>query len=248
MVIQYIRSALFSFLVLPFLTLLICLFGLPFLFMKRQYFLKLARLWVHVIGFFERHLLGLHYEIRGVENLPKTNAFIIAAKHQSAYETFKLNTLFNDPAIILKKQLLSIPFWGWYLRKLDVIAIDRSSPKLAISSVRDGAVRAAAVGRPIVIFPQGTRVRPEVKPDQISYKPGVYRIQEATGLPIIPMALNSGVFWPKGSLLKKPGTIVLEFLPAIPPGLERQELMAKLEDVLETRSNRLAQDAQKELL
>ena len=240
---QYMRSVLFSFVVLPVFTLFTgVLIGLPFLLMRRSRFLGVIRFWVRGVHFLERYLLGLRYEVRGLEHVPKDGAFIIAAKHQSTYETFKLHLLFDDPAIILKKELLSIPLWGWYLAKSGMIAIDRSTPERAVVSVRDGAVEAVKQGRVLVIFPQGTRVRPHVSTAEKPYKPGVYRVHEATEAPVIPMALNSGVFWPRGSLLKKPGTVVFEFLPPIEAGLERRDFMACLEEALETRSDALAEE------
>lgn len=241
---QYVRSAFFSFFVLPFTTLFICVLGVPFMFAPRRIFMKLVKFWISVVSFLERHVLGLHYEVRGLEHLPEDGQCIIAAKHQSTYETFKIHSLFKDPAIILKRELLWIPIWGWYMAKSDVIAINRSSPDQAVETIRAGSQRVAAQKRPIILFPQGTRVRPGVGADVKPYKSGVYRIHEYTGLPVIPLATNSGCFWPKGSLLKKPGTVVFEFLPALPHGLERKVFMAELEQRLEEASNTLIKDAE----
>lgn len=201
------------------------------------------RTWARGVVWLERIILGLRYEVRGAEHLPSTGGYIIAAKHQSTYETFKLHVLFNDPAIILKKSLLSVPLWGWYLKKSGVIAIDRSTPEKAILSVKEGAERVAAEGRPLIIFPQGTRVNVGVTSKEKSYKAGIYRIHESTELSVIPMAVNSGVFWPKGSVLKKRGTVVFEFLPPLANGLERKEFMVALEAQLETASDKLAIEA-----
>ena len=153
----------------------------------------------------EKYILGLTYEVRGQEHLPEQGSYIIAAKHQSSYETFKLHTLFGDPAIVLKKELLRIPLWGMYLKKSDVIAIDRSSPKTAIKSIKDGAQHVKEQGRPIIIFPQGTRVSIDTTAQEKPYKIGIMRLQEATNLPIIPMAINTGYFQPKHKWCKKPG-------------------------------------------
>lgn len=243
--IQYIRSALFSFIALPIWTLIICVGGAPFLLTPRPVFMRLIRVWAKGVCLMEAVLLNLHYEVRGLDHIPKDGPCIIASKHQSTFETFKIHLLLPDCSIILKKELLSIPLWGWFLSRTGVIAIDRSTPEKAIISVRDGAKAMAAHGRSIVIYPQGTRVRPETTPQQISYKPGVFRVHEATSLPVIPLALNSGCFWPKGSLLKKPGTVVFEFLPALPAGLERRDMMTLLQDTLESQSNALAAEAGK---
>lgn len=238
--IQLIRSALFSFIALPIWTLFICLFGAPLLLMPRSIFMRWIRLWARGVYRLERLLLNLHYEVRGLEHLPADQRCIVAAKHESTYETFKVHLLFKDAAIILKKELFRIPLWGQFLMKTDVIAIDRATPKQAIVSVNEGARRVAAEGRTILIYPQGTRVKPDTLTSDISYKPGVFRIYEETGLPIIPMATNSGCFWPKGSLLKKAGTVVFEFLPPIPPGQDRTAVMEQLEQQIETRSKALA--------
>jgi 1-acyl-sn-glycerol-3-phosphate acyltransferase len=245
---QFLRSLLFSLIFLPAFTLLVCLvIGIPFLFMERKKFLGILRFWVKGVTWMEKYLLGLNYEIRGKENLPSDGSFIVAAKHESTYETFKLHALVDDPAIILKKELLSIPLWGWYLKKSGVIAIDRSTPEKAAVSVRDGAKAVAEAGRPIVIFPQGTRVAFDALPSENPYKAGIYRVYEATGLPVVPMALNSGCFWPKGSILKKPGRVVFEFMPPMPPALDRSGFMAELERRLEAQSAKLAIEAGSEI-
>ena len=218
------------------LTAVACVLCLPTLVLPRRYFMGVVHLFVHMTHFLERVILGLRYEVRGLENLPKEGPYIIAAKHQSAYETTKLHILFKDPSVILKKELLSIPLWGLYLKKSDPIAIDRSTPDTATQSIKDGALRMKEQGRPIVIFPQGTRVGTDQTTKDKPYKPGVARIQEATDLPIIPMALNTGLFWPRNSFFKSPGCVIFEFLKPIKPGLERQELMAQLEKETEEAS------------
>lgn len=247
MLLQYIRSFIFSYVAVPVLTLSVCVFGIPFLFAQRKTFMKVIKFWIRSESFLERIILDLHYEVRGLEHLPKDGPFIVAGKHQSTYETFKIHELFADPAIILKQELLSIPLWGQYLQKSGPIAIDRSSPTKATKSIQDGAITVKDEERPIVIFPQGTRVKPGISSDEMRYKPGVARIQEATNLPIIPMAINSGVFWPKGAFLKRSGTVVFEFLPAIEPGLDRKDLLQKIENVLETESTKLELEAKKQL-
>jgi len=207
-----------------------------------------VHLFVRKVYFLERFILGLDYEVRGQENLPQDGSFIIAAKHQSAYETLKLHMLFKDPAVILKKELLSIPLWGMYLKKSDPIAIDRSTPDTAIQSIQDGARRMKEQGRPIIIFPQGTRVHVGQTTKQKPYKVGIARIQEATDLPIIPMALNTGLFWPRSGWLKSPGCVIFEFLKPIKPGLERQKLMVKIEKNTEESSTSLMNEAKEQEL
>ncbi len=243
----WIRSALFNVIFFG-VTFILCIAYIPALLLPRKVFTGLVRFWVHICTFLECTILGLSYEVRGRENLPQNGPYIIAAKHQSMYETIKLRVLFPDPAIILKKELLSIPLWGWYLKKSGVIAIDRGTPETALKSIGDGAIEMAAAGRPIVIFAQGTRTRPNETPADKPYKGGVARIQDSIGLPVIPMALNSGLFWPKGGWLKSPGKVIFEFLPPIPPGKERKDLIKEIETRLEDASNSLMNEARAEAL
>lgn len=225
-----------------------CVALLPTLLLPRKYYMATVHAFVHTVYFLERHILGLDYQVRGMENLPKDGSYIIAAKHQSAYETMKLHILFKDPAVILKKELLSIPLWGLYLKKSDPIAIDRSTPDTAIASIKDGAKHVKEQGRPIVIFPQGTRVPVEMSAKNKPYKVGVTRIQDATGLPIIPMALNAGMFWPKRGWLKSSGRVIFEFLEPIPAGMERSTLLAKLEKETEDATQSLMNEAKEQEL
>lgn len=220
-----------------------CVLCLPFLLLPRRYFMGVVHGFVRTVHVLEKYALGLDYEVRGLENLPAEGSFIVAAKHQSPYETMKLHILLKDPAVILKKELLSIPLWGLYLKKSDVIAIDRSTPEAAIKSIQDGGRRMMAQGRPIVIFPQGTRVNVDQTPAHKPYKVGVARIQEATGLPIIPLALNTGMFWPRSGFLKSPGTVVFKFLEPIPAGKDRKELLKELEEKVEGESLSLINEA-----
>ena len=217
--------------------------AVPTLIMPRWGVMFVTRVYLGTTYLVEKYIFGLDYEVRGAEHLPEGSAYIIAAKHQSAYETTKLHKLFGDPAIILKKELLSLPIWGKCLAKTDVIAIDRSTPDSALQSIRDGAQRMMKAGRPIVIFPQGTRVGLDTPAARRPYKIGVVRIQEATGLPIIPMAMNSGYFWPRNSFLKRPGKVIFEFLPPIEAGKEPNDILKTLTDTIEEKSNALVEEA-----
>ncbi|MFN3700433.1 MAG: 1-acyl-sn-glycerol-3-phosphate acyltransferase [Alphaproteobacteria bacterium] len=243
----WLRSSLFN-LAFYGVTAIACIACLPTLAFPRQALLKIVRIWVGTVFVLEKYILGLRFEIRGLEHLPKDGkSYIIAAKHQSAYETMKLHTLFGDPAIILKQELLKIPLWGAYLKKSDVIAIDRSTPDAAIASIQDGAKRMMSQNRPIVIFPQGTRVRTDQTAQDKPYKIGVMRIQEATGLPIIPLALNSGYFWPRKGWFKRPGTVAFEFLPPIIAASDKAErgaALKALEAATEEKSEALLKEAE----
>ncbi|MCD8571523.1 MAG: 1-acyl-sn-glycerol-3-phosphate acyltransferase [Alphaproteobacteria bacterium] len=238
----WLRSTIYN-ITFYLLTVLACIVALPMLFLPRIWFLWVVRTWLALNTALERIIMGLSYEVRGLENLPEDGSFIVAAKHQSAYETLKLHVLFEDPAVVLKKELLSIPLWGGFLKKSDVIAIDRSSREQAMNSIIEGAKRMSEQGRPIIIFPQGTRVGIDESTKDKPYKFGIARLYEATKLPVIPMALNTGYFHPRKGWLKRPGKVMFEFLPAMEPDLKREEFMRKLESALEEKSIELLQDA-----
>lgn len=182
-----------------------------------------------------RVIAGTKLEVRGHENLPK-GACLVVSKHQSAWDTFGLVPLFRDPAIVLKDELKWIPFYGWFCVKFEHILVRRDKAAKALRAmIADAEVRAAQ-GREIVIFPEGTRQAPGAPPD---YKPGYVALYEALGLPCVPLALNSGLFWPRRSLVRHPGTIVVAFLEPIPAGLPRKEFRALLEARLEAAAQQL---------
>lgn len=182
-----------------------------------------------------RVICGTKLKVRGRLNLPEGPA-LIASKHQSAWDTFGLVPLTRDPAIIMKQELLSVPLYGWFSRKFEMIFVQRDLGPAALRRMAWDAAKRVAQGRDIVIFPEGTRRAPRAKP---AYKPGVFMLYETLKIPCVPVALNSGVFWPRRSLLRRPGTLVVEFLPPIPPGLPRKEFMSLLQDGIETATARL---------
>jgi 1-acyl-sn-glycerol-3-phosphate acyltransferase len=192
--------------------------------------------WQSGLAWIERNVAGIHYQVLGRKNIPD-GPCIIASKHESAWETCKLHLLFGDPAIVLKEELTRVPIWGWYARASGVIPVDRQGRTKALTRMMAAARKASMDRRKIVIFPQGTRVAPGVRKP---YKSGVAALYKELNLPIVPMALNSGLFWPKGKFLKKPGLITIEFLSPIPPDLPRQDMMRELESRLEAASDRLA--------
>ena len=199
------------------------------------------------IALIEKYILGLRLEMKGLENIPKTGAYIIAAKHQSAFETLKLPYMksLGYPAIILKKELTYIPIYGWYFSAMGQIAIDRGSAMEALESIVKGCQQRLAAGRSVIIFPQGTRTAIGAKKP---YKAGIAKVYRDTQVPIVPMALNSGVFWGRNSFFKKSGIITFEFLPPIPPGLPPLQMMEQLENAIETASDRLAIVAEQQAL
>jgi 1-acyl-sn-glycerol-3-phosphate acyltransferase len=201
----------------------------------------MAALAIH--GRFELWLLkvvcGIKLEVRGQEKLPQGGC-LVAAKHQSAWETFGLIPLLRDPAVLMKRELFWIPFHGWFSHKFGMIPVDRDKGPAALRRVVREAKLRAAQGREIVIFPEGTRRAPGAAPD---YKTGVVLLYEALKIPCVPLALNSGAFWPRRSLSLQPGTIVVEFLDPIPPGLSKAEFMERLIGSIETASARLLVEA-----
>lgn len=238
----FLRSLLFN-IIFYTLTVFTCIVLVPALALPRKVTLAGVTFYLYISALAEKYILGLNYELRGLEYLPKSGSYLAAVKHQSEYETLKLFTLFGDPAIILKKELMRIPLWGWHAWKLDFIAIDRKDREGAMASLMKGALRIKEQNRPIVIFPQGTRTRTHETTADKPYKGGVSKMYGATGLPVIPVAMNSGMFWPKNSFIKYPGTVVFEFLPPIEPGLPEKKVMQAIEERIETASIRLMHEA-----
>jgi 1-acyl-sn-glycerol-3-phosphate acyltransferase len=230
-----LRSLLFNIIFFS-LTVLMCFLLIWTIPLPRKQMLGVVHLWLRQVAWVERTIGGMSYRVVGWENVPD-GPCLIAAKHQSAWETLKLHLLFRDPAVVLKKELLSIPIWGWYLSRIGMIPIDRSAGSQAVQVMIQAARRAILDKRKIVIFPQGTRVAPG---DKRPYKSGIAALYRELDLPIIPMALNSGLLWAKNSFVRKPGVITIEFLPPIPRGLTRQEMMGLLQSELESASDRLA--------
>jgi 1-acyl-sn-glycerol-3-phosphate acyltransferase len=225
-----VRSALFLAWFLLVTTVLSLIF-LPVLLLPRGATVWLARSWSHATFWGLKIFAGIGFEICGV---PPRGPVLVAAKHMSMWDTLALYLALDSPAIVLKRDLLYIPFYGWFLWKATAIPIDRSAGASALRKMSASAKQVLAEGRPILIFPEGTRKKPGAPPD---YKPGVAGLYALLEVPCVPVALNSGVYWT--GFIKKPGVIVLEFLEAIPPGLKRGAFMAELESRIETATNNL---------
>lgn len=191
--------------------------------------------WSKVIGGALRVIAGVDCEFRGTENLPPPPA-VIASKHQSAFDTICYLWLKPFPMYVMKKELLSIPFWGWYANRCGKVAVDRRGGAGALKKMVRESLVALDDGKYLVVFPEGTRVAPG---DKKPYHPGIAAIYAAAKAPLVPVALNSGVFWGRRKFLKRPGTIVVEYLPPIPPGLDRKAFIAELESRIEEATNRL---------
>jgi len=186
-----------------------------------------------------RLVCGTKLEVRGRERLPK-GAVLVVSKHQSAWDTFALVPLFRDPAIVLKDELKWIPFYGWFCVKFEHILVRRDRASVALKQMVADGQKKAEQSRQIVIFPEGTRRPPGAPPD---YKPGYVALYEGLGLTCVPLALNSGLYWPRRSFLRYPGTIVVEFLEPIPPGLPRAKFRRRIETAIEAASARLIDEA-----
>ncbi len=221
-------------------TALFLVLGSPLLLGPRRW--AMAGLKYHALTsiWWMRVIVGTRLEVRGRENLPEGPA-LIASKHQSAWDTFGLIPLTRDPAMVMKQELLSLPLYGWFSRKFEMIPVQRELGPAALRRMALEAATRALQGRDIVIFPEGTRRPPGAPP---AYKPGVALLYDKLNLPCVPVALNSGMFWPRRSLVRRPGVIVVEFLPAIPPGLPRKTFAATLQDAMETATARLVAEAQ----
>ena len=223
--ILWLRSALFLLWFLLITTLLSLVF-LPVLALPRGATVWLARLWSRVTFWGLKVFSGIGFEVRGT---PPKGAVLVASKHMSMWDTLALYLVLDAPAIVLKRELLRIPFYGWFLRKATAIPIDRSAGASALRKMSSAARRVLDQGRPILIFPEGTRKKPRAVPD---YKPGVAGLYTLLGVDCVPVALNSGVYWT--GFLKRPGTIVLEFLEPIGPGLKRDAFMTLLQARIES--------------
>jgi 1-acyl-sn-glycerol-3-phosphate acyltransferase len=200
---------------------------------------KVGKPWAKGALFLAKYICNITYEIRGREHL-LSGPTIYASKHQSAWDTIIFLTILNRPAYVLKRSLLRIPLWGWYLWRMQMIAIDRSAKASAMKDMIKQSRAALKDGRQIVIYPEGTRTKPGAPP---AYHPGVTALYSFLNVPVVPSALNSGYYWGKDSFLKRPGKIIIEFLPAIAPGADKAEFAATLKKTIETASQRLLEEA-----
>jgi 1-acyl-sn-glycerol-3-phosphate acyltransferase len=237
-----IRSVLFN--VLFYLNLAVQIIAaLPTLLMPRWGILAVARFWARTNLWLLRVVCGTKVEFRALTKIPP-GPLLVAAKHQSLWETFALLLILSDPAYIMKRELMWIPFFGWYAWKAGMIPIDRSKRSQALAEMNACARRELARNRQIIIFPEGTRRPPGAEP---KYKYGVAHLYVETGVPCVPIALNSGLFWPRRSIRRYPGTIRVEVLDPIPPGLAKDAFFERLQRDIEMATARLIAESERDV-
>jgi len=224
------------------LTAVLLLVSLPTHLMDRRWACRVGKLWTRGLSWGLATFCGLRYELRGRVELLRQPG-LIASKHQSAWDTMIFHTISADPAYVMKKELLSIPLYGWLAKKQGNIPVDRKGGAAALKRMMEHATAALAGGQQVVIFPQGTRVPPGAPAADWPYHPGVAGLYSKLGAGCVPVALNSGVFWGRRSFVKRAGTIVVDVLDPIAPGLTRAAFMRELEQRIEAATARLEAEA-----
>lgn len=239
----FFRSILFN--VLFYLNLTVQIVGaLPTLAMPRWGILAVAKFWARTNLWLLRAVCGIKVEFRGLAKIPR-GPLLVSSKHQSLWETFALLLILPDPAYIMKRELMWIPLFGWYAWKAGMIPIDRSKGSQALADMNERARQELARDRQIIIFPEGTRRPPGAEP---RYKYGVVHLYLETGVPCVPIALNSGLFWPRRSIRRYPGTIRVEVLDPIAPGLGKEAFFERLQREVESATARLVAEGERDLV
>lgn len=211
---------LFAFLAWTICAAILCL---PVL-VSRRASIGAIRHWVRGVRLLARVICGVTFRSEGRENIP-VGPCIVAAQHQSSFETYELFLEFEHPVFVLKQELIYIPIIGWYMQRAGLVHVDRGAGASAMRKMLREAQEALERGSQVIIFPEGTRVKPG---EAVPYKPGIAALYTHCEAPVIPMALNSGHFWGKTRILKRPGEIVFRYLPALPRGLEREDMLTEL--------------------
>jgi 1-acyl-sn-glycerol-3-phosphate acyltransferase len=218
------------------------LVAIPTLLLPPGAFMVIAKSWGRSSIWLMRVVCNTKCEIRGHHNIP-AGPLIVASKHQSMWETFALLQFFDWPLFIYKRELGRIPFFGWYLIKSKMIEVNRKGGVRALMDMSKRAAIAIQGGRQLIIFPEGTRRPVSAPPD---YKSGVAQIYAMSNEPCLPVALNSGLFWPRRSFLRYPGTLVVEFLEPLPGGLDRKAFLPLLAERIEAATDRLVAEGRAE--
>ena len=241
MVLIFLRSLVYNVLFYLLLAFWIIV-AIPTFVLPRPAIVTIAQLWAKSSIWLLGVVCNVKVEYRGLEKIPK-GALIVASKHQSMWETFALLQFFDQPLYILKRELTWIPFFGWYLIRAGMIGVDRRAGGRALLNMARRAGEEVRRGRQLIIFPEGTRRPVDAPPD---YKTGVAQVYVDCGVPCLPVALNSGLFWPRRTFMRYPGTLVIEFLDLLPTGLSRREFIARVSTVIEDATNRLVETSRAE--
>jgi 1-acyl-sn-glycerol-3-phosphate acyltransferase len=241
MVSIFLRSLIYNVLFYALLVFWI-LVAIPTFLMPPRAFMAVAKAWARSSVWLMRVVCNTRVEYRGVEKIPE-GPLIVASKHQSMWETFALLQFFDAPLFIYKRELAWIPFFGWYLMKSKMIGVDRSAGGRSLLAMARRAGEEVRRGRQLIIFPEGTRAAVDAPPH---YKTGVAQVYVDCGVTCLPVALNSGLFWPRRTFMRYPGTLVVEFLDPLPPGLSRREFIARVSTVIEDATNRLVDASRRE--
>jgi 1-acyl-sn-glycerol-3-phosphate acyltransferase len=236
----FLRSILFEIFLAIWGIIIPVIYSVVFIGVDSKHADKGALIWSKLIVWMLKYLCGIDYEVRGQENLPKEGGFIIACQHQSAWETMIMHLIFNRPVYAYKKELLKIPFYGWYLRKMSGIAVDREGGMKALKSLIQDSDNYLKKDRQIIIFPQGTRVPIGANDEDYPYQAGITAIYSKLKCKIIPAALNSGYFWNKNKFFKRKGKIILEFLPQIDPKTDKKDFITELSSKINQKSKELS--------
>lgn len=216
-------------------TLIAAIGFLPLL-VKRQWALAAIRAWARGVELLARWVVGITFRAEGREHFPK-GPFIVAAQHQSSFETYRIFLEVPRPVFVLKKELTRIPFIGWYIYRAGLVPIDRNGGASAMRRMLRAAELAKSRGETIVIFPEGTRTKPGTHRD---YQPGVAGLYKHLNIPVVPMALNSGYLWGKTRVRKDPGEIIFRYLPPLPAGMDREAMVKELRSRIDAASAELA--------
>lgn len=224
-----LRSIIFVVLIYLLMAILAFL-CLPLIIFSRRIAVETVRFWIKCTRLALRFIMGIKTEIRGVENLPE-GAIIWASKHQSMYDAFVPWLVLDHPAIVIKKELLWYPVFGWYAWRTDMIAINRGGGSKTLRNMIEASRQSMDEGRQLLIFPEGTRQLPGAPP---KYRPGVFGMYQELDVPVVPVATNNGLCWPRRGVRRHPGTVVVEILPTIEIGMQKDAFMEKLETVIET--------------
>jgi 1-acyl-sn-glycerol-3-phosphate acyltransferase len=241
MAVIFLRSLVYN--VLFYLLLVFWMIvAIPTLVMPPRAFLAIAKAWARSSVWLMRVVCNTRVDYRGLEKIPQ-GPLIVASKHQSMWETFALLQFFDRPLFIYKRELGFIPMFGWYLIKSKMIGVDRSGGMRSLMEMARRAPQEVRSGRQLIIFPEGTRTAVGAPPD---YKTGVGQIYVNSGVPCVPVALNSGLFWPRRTFMRYPGTLVVEFLDPLPPGLSRKDFIERISTSIEAATNRIVAAARQE--